>query len=843
VQVLSRCQLGVASILWLPRPGAYTLTVACKATFQLAPDLSPLAAEQDPVTESDVFWDDDESKSLDRTTDLVPFKHHPEVLLVGHAYAPQGAPVSSLVARLTIAEVDKAIEVTGDRHFKLDGSLSYPARFSRMPLRWERAAGGAETSNPAGVVMGEEARPDAWGRVAVPNLVGVGRLVSDRQDIVSPACFAPMAATWLPRVTHLHRHAAGWAPHAWQARPLPGDFNAAYFNAAPADQHLHELTGEERITLENLHPTYPLLTTRLAKVAPRALVDWGTGSTYEIPLACDTLLIDTDRGVATLTFRGHIALDFPERSGWIIVTDGGGNAGVKDMPAWLEGVSSVHETVAGLEQPAQPALPFGGDRGSGAGALDDVGDADDFDDEDTFASDRGEPAPPPEVPKGPRLGAFRLGAASERPAAGQVPLPRASPPPSPPPPPPAALTSSRPVVPAGSLPAPRLPGVPVPAGAAPAPRLPGVPVPAGAAPAPSPPTFGFRRPITLSGAEPTASGATVMPFVAQPGEAAARAPSEPFARAATMPFMAGPSGRAPSDPLARSGGMPFLAQSGEAARPPSDPLARSGGMPFLAPSGEAARAPSDPLARSGGMPFLGSTGAPSTPSPGMTIGERVAQTRGIPVDGPLGIVPESTQDVALSDTPPAPPLRLGPLATPEMVAEDLGVPVAAPAEAAPGAAVAAEPEPPSPPPPPKLPIEEYPLERCARIAASIARTRARLAEILEQHALDEERWDALRTHWASAIKSENERGKTALLRAYDAAYVAQLEDERGPIAVDEYAKLVVASERGRAEPALAELGLPDSAMLRIHRVWMQRTIKDPEMRTQVRRAVEIESDA
>ena len=896
MQILSRCPLRVGSILWLPRPGAYAMTVVCKATFRLAPEVSPLADEQEPVIEADVYPGDDESKSLALPSDLVPFKRQPEILLVGHAYAPQGVHVGRLVARLTIVEVDKAIEITGDRHFKLDGSLSHPARFAKMPLSWERAAGGLETSNPIGVPMGPEARPDGWGRVPVPNLVPLNRLISDRDDVVPPACFAPVSPRWPTRLARLHRYAVGFAHQAWHALPLPADFDPGYFNAAPQDQQVHELAGTERFTLENLHPQYPLLTTHLEGVKPRAHVDFGGGAAkFEIPLACDTLLIDTDRGVACLTFRGSMALDYPERAGWVVVTMDGHQPPAREplpsrvetreplpsrvemrepppgrvetrepplpsvarsplpppppvarepaprrgegLPGWMDGVKEVHETVAfdGDESQAA-ALPFLGDA---AIAFEETGD---LDDAETFASDdsRGVPPPrgpsvavapgaaplPPAVPKGPRLGAFRLVSPSESPpaatGAGVPPeVARAS-----------ALDDAptvdpdeiwlhetaddpstvRPALQPG-VPAPPVPGAPLPPIAG---RAAPVPPPPVAGPAPIPP------PPPVAGLGPPPAGAPVVPRKTATWSDAGPLPS------AVLPF-ASPAGegprRAPGEVADRSV-LPFAQ-----AAPGDDTAARMG-----------------PAA---GLPFAAAASAQLGPSPGMTIGERVAQARApvvapvAPIEAPPSFDPEPTADVAPGEAlPPPPPARIGPLATPEMVAADLGVPVEAPppavGEGAPeasGAAAAAGAEEPEP-----LPLEEYPLERCARIAASIARTREKLPQILEAHELEEEVWEALKAHWAAEIKMETERGKTAMLRAYDAAYVAQLEEERGPIAVEEYARMVVASERGTAPRTLAELGLPESSMLRIQRVWMGKTQKDPELRRLVRAAVEQASE-
>jgi hypothetical protein len=76
-----------------------------------------------------------------------------------------------------------------------------------------------------------------------------------------------------------------------------------------------------------------------------------------------------------------------------------------------------------------------------------------------------------------------------------------------------------------------------------------------------------------------------------------------------------------------------------------------------------------------------------------------------------------------------------------------------------------------------------------------------------------------------------------LLRAYDAAYVAQLEKERGPITVEEYARLVVASERGGAAPLLEELRMPRGAFMRIERVWLDRVAEDDALAASVRKAI------
>ena len=191
-----------------------------------------------------------------------------------------------------------------------------------------------------------------------------------------------------------------------------------------------------------------------------------------------------------------------------------------------------------------------------------------------------------------------------------------------------------------------------------------------------------------------------------------------------------------------------------------------------------------------------------------------------------------------SDTPPAPPPMLGPLATPEMSA-----PRDAPSWR----------EPESPPPPveaaappveaaPPVPTDRFPIAACARLAASIARRRKKTAAILGEQELSVEGFTALEKHWAEAMSEESLRGKTSLLRAYDDAYVARLEDERGAITPREYARLVIAVERGGADAVLTELDLPRGAILRIQRVWLNRFAADAAFNKSVRAAMAAETE-
>ncbi|MFO0593397.1 MAG: DUF2169 domain-containing protein [Polyangiaceae bacterium] len=317
MDVVSVCPLRVASVLWQPQRGGFALTVVAKATFRLLPHEVRLAQEQEYPNDDDNFWNDDPARSLSSPSDLVPFKARPDVLLVGHAFAPRGQPARSLVARLTIGDVDKAIEVMCDRTLGQDGQIREGARFVKMPIRYERAGGGPDTMNPVG--LRADVRSDAYGNITLPNLLAAGSAVTALADLFVPVGFGPIAPAWPSRWQKLGRHQARFRVTPWNQAPLPEDLDPSYFNAAPEDQRPSELRDGERFTLENLHPDHPRLATSLPGLRPAAFVEMPGRAPQRLHMECDTLWIDTDRSICTLTWRGQIALENKAQPGRVVV--------------------------------------------------------------------------------------------------------------------------------------------------------------------------------------------------------------------------------------------------------------------------------------------------------------------------------------------------------------------------------------------------------------------------------------------------------------------------------------------------------------------------------------------
>jgi len=356
MEILSVSPLPVSSVLWQKSPASWVLTVVCKATFDLAPGECSLAADQLTPNDADDHWNDDVTRSLRAPADLVPLKVRADVLLVGSAFAPGGAPVRSLVARLTVGSIDKAIEAVTDRALARDGSIQEGAGFARMPLVYERAAGGPGTSNPVGVRRDGR---DAYGRTPLPNLQPPGLRITG-EVVIEPVGFGPIAPRWPSRQEKLGRHGASW-PSDWSSRPLPADIDLTHFNVAPADQQLAALRENEHLVLENLHWEHARLVTALPGLRPCAFVEGRSGAPFRLPMHADTLWLDTDRGIGTVVWRRQFPLERPDEQGRIVVAmeQPGQTLSWADVAALVPAPKAVEVNSSGATRATPPAAaPF-----------------------------------------------------------------------------------------------------------------------------------------------------------------------------------------------------------------------------------------------------------------------------------------------------------------------------------------------------------------------------------------------------------------------------------------------------------------------------------------------------
>jgi hypothetical protein len=242
--------------------GAEVWLVAVKCTFDIKPDgRTEPSSEQPPVLRAAEYHAEPGVSSIKYETDLVLSKATTDVLVVGHAYAPGGSPVTDAIVGFRVGPVQKVLQVTGDRFWVATG-YSQPVPFLKMPLVYERAFGGVDRRsahpdrdwdwrNPVGT--GFAVSRDNLSKVPLPNVEYQEDRVRSWSDRPSPAGFGAVAGHWQPRCGLAGTYDEHWLE---SRQPLlPSDFDPRFWQCAPVDQQSpHFLRGGEPVVLRNLTP-------------------------------------------------------------------------------------------------------------------------------------------------------------------------------------------------------------------------------------------------------------------------------------------------------------------------------------------------------------------------------------------------------------------------------------------------------------------------------------------------------------------------------------------------------------------------------------------------------------
>lgn len=258
-----------ATVPW-NRAGSPRFTVIVKASFTLAPGAVGAPLTPMPVLTRDVYRGGDSRASLALSAENAPFLPAANILLSASAY-PRASTSASFTTRLVVwndtgVVVDKPVFVR-----PLDGRA--------VPLHYERSP--RNSANPVG-----SERPDAIG-------------ATNRDDV--PIGFGPIAREWPTRVAYLRGESP---PVDADEMTIEGGFDYRFFNAAPLDQQVPFLRGDEALRLERLHPDTPNFVTRL----PAAQIRARRGD-EPLDLQLDMLVLDGHRWLVSLIWRGNFRRD------------------------------------------------------------------------------------------------------------------------------------------------------------------------------------------------------------------------------------------------------------------------------------------------------------------------------------------------------------------------------------------------------------------------------------------------------------------------------------------------------------------------------------------------------
>ncbi len=299
-----------------------------KCTFAIAEDgaVTALPADAQAPIKGDEVHGDDLGRSVKYPSDVDPPKTLTDIVFHGSAHAPGGDPVEQLEVGLGVGKWSKRLVVTGDREWRQndlgDWRLSQPTPFTEMPMRWERAYGGLydqrnptgrgapppeplATLSPTGEIVTPAPDPDPV--VMAPNIEYPNQLVRDFSDRPVPAGFGPIPPYWEAR-----NRLAGTRDHVWAntvAPQPPKDFDPRFYNAAPEDQQITGVTGNESVALQHLSARGETVSFNLPGLRPRVFyveAEEETRTLNEVPMQLDTVFIDGEEHQVTLVWRARL---------------------------------------------------------------------------------------------------------------------------------------------------------------------------------------------------------------------------------------------------------------------------------------------------------------------------------------------------------------------------------------------------------------------------------------------------------------------------------------------------------------------------------------------------------
>ena len=326
--------------------GVHGVSVLLKRAYRIADGRRAERIDAAPWRLIDTWHDDgDPSWSVvEHESELQPFRAQTDVVVVGTAHAPGGRPVEAMHVGIAVGARRKVLAIFGDRRavHRGDGiepTFTEPEAFLTMPVRYDRAYGGRDETDPAlplryarnpmgrGFVL-RASREAVDGR-ALPNIEDPADLLTPQRlcvrepgrwiDQPLPAGLGWRQRDWYPRcalmgalppflapgtVTAEERLGLVPADHvalAWQHRLAVRE--AAFGNGASLGLTFETLAPDETMSLRGLTPS-GRLDFRLPGEAPRLGLDLGDG-VESLATRMDVVTLRPDEGVMEIVWRAE----------------------------------------------------------------------------------------------------------------------------------------------------------------------------------------------------------------------------------------------------------------------------------------------------------------------------------------------------------------------------------------------------------------------------------------------------------------------------------------------------------------------------------------------------------
>ena len=209
--------------------------------------------------------------------------------------------------------------------------ISDPEPFESLPLIWEEAFGGRDTSHPDAAEHEFESRnPVGRGFRAkkskaeivdqpLPCIEDPADLISSPKDRPAPVGFGFIGRDWAPRVGY-----AGTYDEAWQSERaplLPADFDTRYYDRAPEGLVLPQAPpAGTPISVRGMGPEADVALV-LPDVDLRAKVLL-QASRHALEFRLQTMLVDTDSLTLELTHGAHLLVHGQVNDVVAVIVDG-----------------------------------------------------------------------------------------------------------------------------------------------------------------------------------------------------------------------------------------------------------------------------------------------------------------------------------------------------------------------------------------------------------------------------------------------------------------------------------------------------------------------------------------
>jgi hypothetical protein len=316
---INKTPFNAASFFIMDRTGAETLLIILKGTWSIEKKGKiSIADQQMPIQLSPAYNGDPGSSSLRYDTDIVLEKPGTDCVLIGHAWAPK-VGVPHVDVTFAVGSIRSQARVFGERKWakrRFGGtSISRGVPFEKLPLLWEHAFGGADTScqdpadhefcleNPVGRGMVSSKSNLIMDSLLLPNIENPADLIQRPGQRPKPCGFGMIPPYWQPRAGY-----AGTYDDSWRMslNPLPpADLNPRfYLSSAPGLCSPEYLAGTEQVRVEGAC-NEGMLNFELPGIRPEVSIRCRQNEDF-VPLKLDTIIVEPDEARFVLVWRAAI---------------------------------------------------------------------------------------------------------------------------------------------------------------------------------------------------------------------------------------------------------------------------------------------------------------------------------------------------------------------------------------------------------------------------------------------------------------------------------------------------------------------------------------------------------